>query len=160
MERKISFELNGKSVEILLDPGLTLLWVLRNQFGLTGTKYGCGMGFCGACTILLDNQAVRSCSMSIGEADGKKVTTIEGLSENGRLHPLQDAFIKHDALQCGYCTPGMIMTARGLLLKKPQPTKQEIIDGMEDNYCRCGAHVRIVDAIQTAAKEMKGGKQP
>jgi len=160
MERKIRFKLNGKNVEIILDPGLTLLWVLRNQFGLTGTKYGCGMGFCGSCTILLNNQAVRSCSMTIGEVDAKKVTTIEGLSDNGRLHPLQDAFMKHDALQCGYCTPGMIMNAWGLILKNPEPTKQEIIDGMEDNYCRCGAHVRIIDAIQTAAKEMKGGKQP
>lgn len=160
MERKIRFELNGKKVEIILDPGLTLLWVLRNQFGLTGTKYGCGMGYCGSCTILLDNKAVRSCSMTVGEVDGKKVTTIEGLSDHGRLHPLQDAFMKHDALQCGYCTPGMIMNAWGLILKNPEPTKQEIIDGMEDNYCRCGAHVRIIDAIQTAAKEMKGGKQP
>lgn len=160
MERKIRFELNGKNVEIILDPGLTLLWVLRNQFGLTGTKYGCGMGYCGSCTILLDNKAVRSCSMTVGEVDGKKVTTIEGLSDHGRLHPLQDAFMKHDALQCGYCTPGMIMNAWGLILKNPEPTKQEIIDGMEDNYCRCGAHVRIIEAIQTAAKEMKGGKQP
>jgi len=160
MERKIRFELNGKNVEIILDPGLTLLWVLRNQFGLTGTKYGCGMGYCGSCTILLDNKAVRSCSMTVAEVDGKKVTTIEGLSDNGRLHPLQDAFMKHDALQCGYCTPGMIMNAWGLILKNPEPTKQEIIDGMEDNYCRCGAHVRIIEAIQTAAKEMKGGKQP
>lgn len=160
MERKIRFELNGKNVEIILDPGLTLLWVLRNQFGLTGTKYGCGMGYCGSCTILLDNKAVRSCTMTVAEVDGKKVTTIEGLSDNGRLHPLQDAFMKHDALQCGYCTPGMIMNAWGLILKNPEPTKQEIIDGMEDNYCRCGAHVRIIEAIQTAAKEMKGGKQP
>lgn len=160
MERKIRFKLNGNNVEIILDPGLTLLWVLRNQFGLKGTKYGCGIGFCGSCTILLDNKAVRSCSMTVGEVDGKKVTTIEGLSDHGRLHPLQDAFIKHDALQCGYCTPGMIMNAWGLILKNPEPTKEEIIDGMEGNYCRCGAHIRIIAAIQTAAKEMKGGKQP
>jgi carbon-monoxide dehydrogenase small subunit len=158
MEQLIRFELNGKNVEILLDPGLTLLWVLRNQFGLTGTKYGCGIGFCGACTVLLDNEAVRSCSMAVGDVEGKKVTTIEGLAQDNKLHPLQDAFIKHDALQCGYCTPGMIMNAYGLLLKNPEPTKQEIVEGMEDNLCRCGAHVRIIDAIQMAAKEMKGGK--
>ena len=158
MEELIRFELNGKNVEITLDPGLTLLWVLRNQFGLTGTKYGCGIGFCGSCTILLDNEAVRSCSLAVGDAAGKKVTTIEGLSLNGKLHPLQDAFMKHDALQCGYCTSGMIMNAYGLLLKNPEPTRQEVIDGMEDNLCRCGAHVRIIEAIHTAAKEMKGGK--
>ena len=158
MEELIRFELNGKNVEILLDPGLTLLWVLRDQFGLTGTKYGCGIGFCGSCTVLLDNEAVRSCSLAVGDAAGKKVTTIEGLSHNGKLHPLQDAFMKHDALQCGYCTPGMIMNAYGLLLKNPEPTRQEVISGMEDNLCRCGAHVRIIEAIQTAGKEMKGGK--
>ena len=158
MEELIRFELNGKNVETLLDPGLTLLWVLRNQFGLTGTKYGCGIGFCGSCTVLLDNEAVRSCSLAVGEAAGKKVTTIEGLSQKGKLHPLQDAFMKHDALQCGYCTPGMIMNAYGLLQKNPEPTRQEVIDGMEDNLCRCGAHVRIIEAVQTAAKEMKGGK--
>jgi len=158
MEKLIRFELNGKNVEMLLDPGLTLLWVLRNQFGLTGTKYGCGIGFCGSCTVLLDNEAIRSCTLAVDDVVGKKVTTIEGLSYNGKLHPLQDAFMKHDALQCGYCTPGMIMNAYGLLLKNPEPTKQEVIDGMEDNFCRCGAHVRIIDAIQSAAIEMKGVK--
>ncbi len=158
MEEKIRFELNGEKKEMLLDPGLTLLWVLRNQFGLTGTKYGCGMGFCGACTILLNNEPVRSCSLPVSDAAGKKIITIEGLSRNGNLHPVQKAFIAHDALQCGYCTPGMIMNAVGLLLKNPQPTQKEIIDGMEGNLCRCGAHVRIIKAIQTAGKEMKGGK--
>jgi aerobic-type carbon monoxide dehydrogenase small subunit (CoxS/CutS family) len=160
MERNIRFELNGKTAEKMLDPNLTLLWVLRNQFGLTGTKYGCGSGFCGACTILVDNRAMRSCTMTVGEIEGKKVTTIEGLMVNDTLHPLQKAFAGHDALQCGYCTPGMIMNALGLILNNPKPTRQEIIDGMEDNYCRCGAHVRIIEAIQTAAGEMKGGKQP
>ncbi len=160
MEEKIRFELNGEKKEMLLDPGLTLLWVLRNQFGLTGTKYGCGMGFCGACTILLNNEPVRSCSLPVSDAAGKKIITIEGLSRNGNLHPVQKAFIAHDALQCGYCTPGMIMNAVGLLLKNPQPTQKEIIDGMDGNLCRCGAHVRIIKAIQTAGKEMKGGKYP
>jgi carbon-monoxide dehydrogenase small subunit len=158
MEELIRFELNGIWVEKMLDPGLTLLWVLRNQFGLTGTKYGCGIGFCGSCTVVIDNEAIRSCSLPVGDVKGKKVITIEGLSADGKLHPLQEAFVKHDALQCGYCTPGMIMNAYGLLLKNPDPTRQEVLDGMEDNLCRCGAHVRIIDAIQSAAQEMKGGK--
>jgi aerobic-type carbon monoxide dehydrogenase small subunit (CoxS/CutS family) len=158
MEETIRFELNGKRTEMLMDPGLTLLWVLRNKFGLTGTKYGCGMGFCGACTVLVNEESVRSCMMSVSDAADKKIITIEGLSRNGNLHPVQKSFLEHDALQCGYCTPGMIMTAVGLLLKNPEPSQQEIINGMEDNLCRCGSHVRIIKAIQTAGKEMKGGK--
>jgi len=158
MEQTIRFELNGKKAEISIDPKLTLLWVLRTQFGLTGTKFGCGIGFCGACTVLIDNEAVRSCQTSVGDVAGKKVVTIEGLAVNGKLHPMQEAFVDHDALQCGYCTPGMIMNAVALLKKNPQPSEQEIIKGMEDNLCRCGAHVRIVKAIQAASKEMKGAK--
>jgi aerobic-type carbon monoxide dehydrogenase small subunit (CoxS/CutS family) len=158
MEETISFQLNGKKTDALVDPTETLLWVLRNHFGLTGTKYGCGMGFCGACTVLIDNIAERSCTIPVGDIKGKSVVTIEGLSANGELHPLQKAFVEHDALQCGYCTPGMIMNAAGLLLKNPSPTEEQIKGGMENNYCRCGAHVRIVAAVQTAASEMKGGK--
>jgi aerobic-type carbon monoxide dehydrogenase small subunit (CoxS/CutS family) len=158
MEETIQFSLNGKKTEILTDPSQTLLWVLRNHFGLTGTKFGCGTGFCGACTVLIDKEAVRSCTLSVGDVAGKTVITIEGLEKSGKLHPVQKAFIDHDALQCGYCTPGMIMTATGLLLKNPSPTRQEIIDGLEGNLCRCGAQVRIIEAVQTAAKEMKGGK--
>ena len=158
MEETIRFELNGKKTEMLLDPTLTLLWVLRNKFGLTGTKYGCGMGFCGSCTVLLEQEAVRSCMLPVGDAANKKIVTIEGLSRNGNLHPVQKAFIEHDALQCGYCTPGMIMNTVGLLLKNPEPSQQDIINGMEGNLCRCGAHVRITKAIQTAAKVIKGGK--
>jgi aerobic-type carbon monoxide dehydrogenase small subunit (CoxS/CutS family) len=158
MEKTIRFVLNGKKTEILVDPANTLLWVLRNQLELTGTKYGCGMGFCGSCTVLIDNEAVRSCTLPVAEVAGKKVITIEGLEKDGKLHPLQKAFVEHDALQCGYCTPGMIMNATGLLLKNPSPSHQEIIAGMEDNYCRCGAHVRIIQAVETASKEMKGGK--
>ena len=158
MEEKIAFELNGKKTEILLDPKLTLLWVLRTQFGLTGTKFGCGIGSCGACTVLINNEPVRSCITAVSEVAGKKVITIEGLSVNGKLHPVQKAFVEHDALQCGYCTPGMIMNAAGLLIKNPAPTIAQIKEGMEDNYCRCGAHVRIVEAVHTAAVEMKGGK--
>jgi aerobic-type carbon monoxide dehydrogenase small subunit (CoxS/CutS family) len=158
MEETISFQLNGKKTEAVMDPTQTLLWVLRNHFGLTGTKFGCGMGFCGACTVLIDNEPVRSCQLSIKEVSGKKVVTIEGLANKTKLHPVQKAFIEHDALQCGYCTPGMIMNATGLLLKNPSPTTEEIKTGMENNFCRCGAHVRIIEAIQTASKEMKGGK--
>jgi aerobic-type carbon monoxide dehydrogenase small subunit (CoxS/CutS family) len=158
MEKKISFNLNGKKTEILIDPSQTLLWVLRNQFGLTGTKFGCGEGLCGACTVLLNGEPARSCIISVGEAAGKEIITIEGLSRNGDLHPVQKAFIDHDALQCGYCTPGMIVTATGLLMKNPSPTRQEIIEGLENNLCRCGTHIRIIEAVATAAKEMKGGK--
>ena len=158
MEETISFQLNGKNTEVRIDTSQTLLWVLRNHFGLTGTKFGCGMGFCGACTVLIDNEPIRSCSLALSDVAGKKVVTIEGLAENGKLHPVQKAFVEHDALQCGYCTPGMIMNATGLLLKNPTPSTQEIKEGMEDNLCRCGAHVRIIEAVHTAAKEMKGAK--
>lgn len=158
MEETIRFTLNGKETELVTDPNQTLLWVLRNQLGLTGTKYGCGIGFCGACTVLIDMEPVRSCMLPVSEAEGKSVITIEGLASNGELHPLQKAFIDHDALQCGYCTSGMILTAAGMLMKNPSPTRQEIIEGLEDNLCRCGAHTRIIDAVQTAANEMKGGK--
>ena len=158
MEETIRFSLNGKKTELRIDPSQTLLWVLRNNLGLTGTKFGCGTGFCGACTILVNNEPVRSCSISVGDVAGKKIVTIEGLEKKGKLHPVQKAFIEHDALQCGYCTPGMIMTVTGLLIKNPSPTRQEIIDGLENSYCRCSAHVRIIEAVQTAALEMRGGK--
>ena len=158
MEETLRFTLNGKKTEVLIDPTQNLLWVLRNHLGLTGTKYGCGMGFCGACTILIDDEPVRSCMLPVGDIAGKKVVTIEGLEKKGKLHPVQKAFVEHDALQCGFCTPGMIMTATGLLMKNSSPSRQQIIEGMEDNLCRCGAHNRIIDAVETAAKEMKGGK--
>jgi aerobic-type carbon monoxide dehydrogenase small subunit (CoxS/CutS family) len=157
MEEMIRFELNGKNEEILVDPSLTLLWVLRNQFGLTGTKFGCGEGYCNACTVIVENRPVQSCLLTIGEVKGKKVLTIEGLANEETLHPLQEAFIKHDALQCGYCTPGMIMNAYGLLLSNPEPNREDIIRGMNYNLCRCGAHGRIIDAIEEAADVMKGG---
>jgi aerobic-type carbon monoxide dehydrogenase small subunit (CoxS/CutS family) len=158
MEESISFKLNGKTVSVATDPDRMLLWVLRTDLGLTGTKYGCGEGQCGACTVMLGDRAVRSCIIPMGIVKGKEVTTIEGLAENGKLHPIQEAFVKHDALQCGFCTPGMILNAYGLLLKNPQPTRQQIIDGMENNLCRCGAHIRIVQAIEDAAGEMKGAR--
>jgi len=158
MEESISFKLNGKDVSITTDPDRMLLWVLRTDLGLTGTKYGCGEGQCGACTVMLGDRPVRSCIIPMSIVKGKEVTTIEGLAQNGKLHPIQEAFVKHDALQCGFCTPGMILNAYGLLLKNPQPTRQQIIDGMENNLCRCGAHIRIVQAIEDAAGEMKGAR--
>lgn len=158
MEESISFKLNGKEVSVNTDPDRMLLWVLRTDLGLTGTKFGCGEGQCGACTVILGNRAVRSCITPMGIVKGKEVTTIEGLAQNGKLHPIQDAFVKHDALQCGYCTSGMILNAYGLLLKNPSPTRQQIIDGMEYNLCRCGAHVRIIRAIEEAAQVMKGAR--
>ena len=158
MEETIRFKLNNKETELVTDPNQLLLWVLRNRFGLTGTKYGCGIGFCGACTVLIDNEAVRSCMLPVSEVAGKSVVTIEGLAEDGKLHPVQQAFVDHDALQCGYCTSGMILTAVALLKKNDAPTRQDIIDGLEDNLCRCGAHTRIIDAVGDAARVMKGGK--
>jgi aerobic-type carbon monoxide dehydrogenase small subunit (CoxS/CutS family) len=159
MEETIKFQLNGKATEALLDPGDTLLWVLRNHFGLTGTKFGCGQGFCGACTVLVDDEPQRSCQLSAGDVAGKKVVTIEGLAVDGKLHPVQKAFVDHDALQCGFCTPGMIMNATGFLMKNPNPSVQQIKEGMENNLCRCAAHLRIVEAVQTASEDMKGGKK-
>jgi aerobic-type carbon monoxide dehydrogenase small subunit (CoxS/CutS family) len=157
MIETIHFELNGSPMTLEIDPGTILLWAIRNDMGLTGTKFGCGLGFCGSCTVLLDNEPVRSCMLPVSDAAGKKVITIEGLARNNELHPIQKAFMKNDALQCGYCTPGMIMNAVGLLLKNPEPSRKEIIEAMEDNLCRCGTHGRIIQSIQMAAKEMKGG---
>jgi len=154
MIETISFTLNGKSVSLTTDSDRMLLWVLRTDLGLTGTKYGCGKALCGACTVIVDDRAVRSCVVPVRSIKGKKVLTIEGLARNGKVHPIQEAFIKHDALQCGFCTPGMILNAYGLLLRNAQPTKAEIVRGMENNLCRCGAHKRIIEAIQSAAEQM------
>ena len=157
MIETIHFEINLKPVEISTDPDNLLMWVLRNELGLTGTKFGCGVGACGSCTVILDDEPVRSCIVPVSEVAGKKVLTIEGLAKNGSLHPIQKAFMSNDALQCGYCTPGMIMNAYGLLLKNPEPSRMEVIEGMEDNLCRCGTYGRAIKAIQQAGKEMKGG---
>jgi aerobic-type carbon monoxide dehydrogenase small subunit (CoxS/CutS family) len=159
MFETIRFKLNRKPTRLTVDGERRLLWVLRSDFVLTGTKYGCGEGICGACTVLINNKATRSCQVPVKEIKGKEVITIEGLAGDGKIHPLQKAFMDHDALQCGFCTPGMIMNAYGLLLEKHQPTEAEIIEGMNDNLCRCGSHVRIVQAIQSAAKEVKGGSK-
>ena len=156
MKEIIQFKLNKKPVKLTVDSDRMLLWVLRTDLGLTGAKYGCGEGYCGACTVLLDKRAVRSCILPVKNVKGKEVTTIEGLAKNGVLHPLQKAFMENDALQCGYCTPGMILNAYSFLQKSPSPSYSDIIKNMDDNLCRCGSHSRIVQAIQAAAKEMKG----
>jgi aerobic-type carbon monoxide dehydrogenase small subunit (CoxS/CutS family) len=158
MSKTIRFKLNGQAKSLSVDRERMLLWVLRTDFGLTGTKFGCGEGFCGACTVLVNNEAVRSCQLRVKDIDGKKVITIEGLAKNGDLHPLQKAFIKHDALQCGYCTPGMILNAYDLLIKNSRPSLKEIKDGMDENLCRCGSYQRIIQAIREAAQEMRGGE--
>jgi aerobic-type carbon monoxide dehydrogenase small subunit (CoxS/CutS family) len=158
MPDSIAFKLNDKPVRLSVDGGRLLLWVLRTDLGLTGTKYGCGEGHCGACTVLVNKEPVRSCLLDVKDVNGKEVVTIEGLAKDGRLHPVQKAFMEHDALQCGFCTPGMILTAVNLLESTPQPTREQIIFGMEQNFCRCGAHNRIIEAIQSAAAEMKGAK--
>ena len=157
MIKTIHFMLNGQPKRLTIDRERMLLWVLRTDFSLTGAKYGCGEGICGACTVLMNNEAVRSCQLPVEEVNGKEIVTIEGLARNGRLHPLQEAFVKHDALQCGFCTPGMVLTAYSLLLKNPRPTLEQITNAMDENLCRCGAHQRIIRAIQDTVGAMKGG---
>ena len=158
MTDTIAFKLNGKPVQLKVDGDRLLLWVLRTDLGLTGTKYGCGEGHCGSCTVLVNQRAMRSCLLKTKDVSGKEVVTIEGLAQNGKLHPLQKAFMEHDGMQCGFCTPGMILTGVSLLKFNPQPTEKEIHSGLENNFCRCGAHVRIVQAMQQAAAELKGAQ--
>jgi isoquinoline 1-oxidoreductase alpha subunit len=149
---------NQKHYRIQLDPNSLLLWVLRDQLELTGSKYGCGEGHCGACTVLIDGAPVRSCITPVAKVAGKEITTIEGLAQNGRLHPLQEAFIQADAMQCGYCTPGMILSGVGLLKKTPHPSEPEIRRALQGNVCRCGTYPRIVAAMQMAEKALNGGQ--
>ena len=157
MPDTISFRLNGRPVSLRTEPDRPLLWILRTDLALTGAKFGCGEGYCGACTVLVNQHAMRACSLFARDVRDKEVTTIEGLAPDGALHPVQQAFVEHDALQCGFCTPGMILTAVALLRANPRPTREQIIRGMDDNLCRCGAHTRIIDAIQAAAAAMQGG---
>lgn len=159
MIKPIQFKLNRQKVRLETEEERMLLWVLRSDLGLNGTKYGCGEGLCGACTVLVNGKAVRSCQTPVKEVNGKEILTIEGLARNGRLHPLQKAFVEHYAFQCGFCTSGMILNAYALLSEVRTPSEAEIIRGMDDNLCRCGSHVRIVKAILAASKEMKGGRR-
>jgi len=153
MKRAISFTLNGDHVELEVEPHLTLLQLLRDKLELTGTKEGCGMGECGACTVLLDGKAVNSCILPAQEVEGKSVTTIEGLTDaQGNLHPIQKAFIEHGAIQCGFCTPGMVLSAKALLDENPKPTDEEIRNGIAGNICRCTGYLQIVEAIKSVSK--------
>jgi isoquinoline 1-oxidoreductase subunit alpha len=148
---KISLDINGKKHAVDVDPATPVLWVLRDHLNLTGTKYGCGIAQCGACTIHLDGNATRSCILPVSQVENKQITTIEGISENGD-HPVQKAWLEHDVPQCGYCQAGQIMTAVALLKKNPHPTDQEIESGMHGNLCRCGTYLRIRAAVKTASK--------
>jgi nicotinate dehydrogenase subunit A len=156
MERTVSFQLNGQAATVKADDERMLLWVLRSDLGLTGAKFGCGEGLCGACTVVVSGKAVRSCGTPLKDVAGKQVLTIEGLGGE-RLDAIQQAFLDHHAFQCGYCTPGMIMTAHALLQETPRPTTAQIIAAMDDNLCRCGSHPRIITAIQQAAGTRKAG---
>jgi len=160
--RVLELQVNGTRRRVEVDGERSLLSVLRDELDLTGAKYGCGEGQCGACTVLVDGRAVRSCLTQAASVEGKQVTTVEGLERNGGLHPLQEAFLAVDAMQCGYCTAGMIMSGVGLLKKTPNPTEAEILRAMEGNICRCGTYPRIVAAIRQAAgadRAAKGGAQ-
>jgi nicotinate dehydrogenase subunit A len=156
MTTHISFKLNGRPVSVAAGADRSLLAVLRGELGLTGTKYGCGIGACGACTVLVGGKAVRACRATLGSVAAREVTTIEGLATADRLHPLQQAFIDHGALQCGYCTPGMLLAAHALLHEQPHPTRQAIEAALEPHLCRCGAHQRIVDAVEDVARRPGG----
>ena len=159
MEQTVRFKLNRRPVSITTDGERALLWVLRTDLKLTGVKYGCGRQQCGACTVIVNKEAVRSCHYPVKNVSGKEVITIEGLAQNETLHPIQKAFIDYGAVQCGFCTPGMILEAYSLLLKNPRMTRKQIIQGMEAHLCRCSTYTRIIEAIQAAATELqKGGK--
>jgi aerobic-type carbon monoxide dehydrogenase small subunit (CoxS/CutS family) len=154
--RVVELHINGTKRRVEVDAERSLLSVLRDEFDLTGAKYGCGEGQCGACTVLVDGRAIRSCLAPVHTATGKQITTIEGLEQQGRLHPLQEAFLAVGALQCGYCTAGMIISGVGLLQQKPHPTVAEILRAMEGNICRCGTYPRVIAAIQRAANTQEG----
>ncbi len=156
MEENVSFRLNGEDVRLTADTDRMLLWVLRTDLEHTGTKASCGEGFCGACTVLVDSEPVLSCQFPLRMVQGKEVLTIEGLRKNGGLHPLQEAFLEHNALQCGFCTPGMILRAYAFLKRNSRPTEGQIAEALEGNLCRCGTYNRIIRAVMSAARFMEG----
>jgi len=149
--KSVELRVNGSTHRVAAEPDRSLLTVLRDELGLTGAKYGCGEGACGACTVLREGVAIRSCVTSVSEVAGQGLTTVEGLEENGRLHPVQQAFLDAGAMQCGYCIPGMILGAVSLLRRTPKPTDAEIVQGMDDHICRCGTYPRILDALKKAS---------
>ena len=153
-KERISLWVNGKKAEGLVDSRMTLAEFLREELRLTGTKVGCNRGECGSCTVLLNGNAVYSCTILAVEAEGAKVETIEGLAAGGKLHPLQEAFIEHDALQCGYCTPGMVLSIKALLDKNPQPTAEDVRTAIDGNLCRCGCYPNIIKAAPAASERM------
>jgi len=155
--KEIHLTVNNKSYRLSVLPWRTLLEVIREDLGLTGTKEGCGLGECGACTVLIDGRAVNSCLVLAAEVDGKEITTIEGLADGDKLHPIQQAFVDHGGLQCGFCTPGMILSAKALLDENPTPTEEEIKQGIAGNLCRCTGYAKIIESIKAAAENM-GGK--
>jgi len=158
MKELIQFTLNGKPVKLDAEPDRPLLWVLRGDLNLTGTKYGCGMGLCGACAVLVGGVAERSCLLDISNIANKTVTTIEGLANGDELHPVQQAFVEHDALQCGYCTPGMLMSCYALLQSNDNPSRDEILAAIAGNFCRCTGYQGVVKAVQQAAAEMRAAE--
>lgn len=155
----VSFSVNGKEYETIIEPHMLLIDVLRDEFGLMGTKYVCGAGDCGACTVLIDGKPINACLTLAVTVIDKKILTVEGMANGLSLHPIQQAFVDEGAVQCGYCTPGMVMTAKSLLDENPDPTQDEIKEGLAGNLCRCTGYVKIVDAVETAAKTLsQGGK--
>lgn len=151
MKRELHITVNGDEYHLFVDVRRTLLQVIREDIGLTGTKNGCDAGECGACTVLLDNEPVNSCLVLAQEADGQEVVTIEGLAQGGVLHPIQEAFVEQGAIQCGFCTPGMVMSTKALLDRKPDPTRGDILHGLKGNLCRCTGYVKIIDAVEAAS---------
>lgn len=157
-KQKIHFTLNGRPHELSVQPWKTLLQLIREDLKLTGTKEGCGHGECGSCTVLMEGKTVNSCLVPALEADNKEIITIEGLSEGETLHPIQEAFVNHSGMQCGFCTPGMIMSAKALLDSNPSPSEEEVREGIAGNFCRCTGYTKIIESISAAAKAMKGEK--
>ncbi len=158
MKQTIDLKVNGQTYEVETQPWRTLAEVLRDQLNLTGTKISCAEGHCGACTVIINGKAVNSCLMLISEAQGKEILTIEGLSKGGELHPIQDAFVTHGAVQCGFCTPGIIMGAKAFLLENPDPSEEEIKKALSGHLCRCTGYVQIIEAVKAAADNMKSSR--